>query len=366
MAGGKLVKAGAKATPAELANRDGARVRAAVANAYAENTKAAYEKVAERWDEFCSDRDLEPMPPAPETIAAYLAELAEAGLSPATLKLHLSAICSAAAAAGHPVNRKHPAIKLALAGIIRESNHIPRKAAPICRLTLERLLATIPTDDVRGVRDRAILALGWHLGMRRSEIVALDWGAIGEGDAVLTVDDTAARIVELRSKTNNTGAADRGVIMRTDAPQALAALDDWLALRGPAPGEPVFVSVGKGGNIQAVARAAEGGKVRKDGKTTGGRTVGGRLAGRDVARLIKDRVEEYAAAVGMSADKAAALVKRVSGHSLRSGIVTELFKAGAIAAEVKQVTGHKSDAVLIGYQRAADAETKSPLRKVGL
>lgn len=366
MAGGKLVKTGAKATPAELANRDGARVRAAVANAYAENTKAAYEKVAERWDDFCSERDLEPMPPAPDTIAAYLAELAEEGKAPATLKLHLAAICSAAAAAGHPVNRRHPAIKLALAGIMRDSNHIPRKAAPICRLTLERLLATIPADDARGVRDRAILALGWHLGMRRSEIVSLDWATIGDGDAVLTVDNTAARIVELRSKTNKTGAADRGVIMRTDAPQAMAALDAWLAVRGPAPGDAVFVSVGKGGKVQPVARAAEGGKLGKDGKVTAGRTVGGRLTGRDVSRLIKDRIEQYAAAVGMSADKAAALIKRVSGHSLRSGIVTELFKAGAIAAEVKQITGHKSDAVLLGYQRAADAETKSPLRKVGL
>lgn len=366
MVGGKLVKAGAAATPAELAARDAVRVRKAVANAYAANTKAAYEIVAERFDDFCSERDLDAMPPAPETIAAYIAEMADEGRAPATLKLHLAAICSAASVAGHPVDHRNPAIKLALAGILRASNHIPRKAAPLCRLTLERLLAVIPADDARGARDRALLALGWHLGMRRSEIIGLDWAAIGDGNAVLTVDDVSARIIELRSKTNKGGAVDRLPIMRADAPQALAAIEAWLDIRGAEPGEPVFVSVGKGGEVHAAARAADGGHAKKDGTVTAGRTVGGRLTGRDVSRIIKARVAEYAAAVGMTADKAERLVKAMSGHSLRSGVVTELFKSGALAAEVKTVTGHKSDAVLLGYQRIAEGETRSPLRKVGL
>ena len=91
-------------------------------------------------------------------------------------------------------------------------------------------------DDPRpsGTRDAAIFALAYGAGLRRSEIVALD---------VEHFDPEIGAVTIRRGKGNK----DRIAYV---ANGALAALQDWLAVRGPGSG-PLFWPVNKGGRVHA-------------------------------------------------------------------------------------------------------------------
>jgi integrase len=58
-------------------------------------------------------------------------------------------------------------------GTRRELGVAQRQSAALTLEGLTRVLAAIP-DDMRGLRDRALLLVGWAGALRRSELVALE------------------------------------------------------------------------------------------------------------------------------------------------------------------------------------------------
>lgn len=175
--------------------------------------------------------------------------------------------------------------------------------------TLEALQAMLETctDGTRGVRDRALLLLGWAGGgRRRSEIVALqvdDLRRINSDTWVYTLGHT---------KTHRDGEA-REIPLRGPA---VVALQAWLDKLGRTEG-PLFPRMFRGGQI--------GGKA---------------LTGDHVARIVQRRA-------GL-----AELDGDWSAHSLRSGFVTEGGRQGVPFSDLMAMTEHKSTTTALGYYQS--------------
>ena len=183
------------------------------------------------------------------------------------------------------------------------------------------MVAVLP-DDLRGLRDRALLLVGFAGGMRRSELVGLDVGDVVE-------EKEGLRITIRRSKTDQEGAGREIGIVRGRHPltDPVAALADWLAAAGIEEG-PIFREVDRGNRVGTA-----------------------RLSDRAVARIAKGAAER----VGI--DPAT-----VSGHSLRSGLATSAAAAGAPERTIMRTTGHRSEAMVRRYIRAGSVFTESASR----
>ena len=147
-------------------------------SAQADNTQRAY---AADWRHFASwlrRQGLPETPPDPEAVGLYLASQVErrgAELSVATLERRLSGIAWRYRQLGQPLEIRDRHIATVLAGIRRRHGRPPLQKAAIFADELLAMLATLEMD-LRGLRDRAILAIGFAGGLRRSEIVGLDCG----------------------------------------------------------------------------------------------------------------------------------------------------------------------------------------------
>ena len=147
-------------------------------SAQADNTQRAY---AADWKMFASwlrRQGFAETPPDPEAVGLYLAAQVErrgAELSVATLERRLSGIAWRYRQLGQPLDIRDRHIATVLAGIRRRHARPPAQKAAIFADELLAMLAALEMD-LRGLRDRAILAIGFAGGLRRSEIVGLDCG----------------------------------------------------------------------------------------------------------------------------------------------------------------------------------------------
>jgi integrase len=178
------------------------------------------------------------------------------------------------------------AIKAVLAGIRRTLGVAPVRKAPATAEAIEAMLAVTPADSLRGLRDRALLLLGFAAALRRSELVALDVEDIES-------DVDGVRVIIRRSKTDQEGAGDVVPIPNGTKLKPVAAILAWLEAARIDEG-PVFRPITRGGVVRSQ-----------------------RLTDCSVAEIVKAKAE------------AAGLDARVfSGHSLRAGFVTSALQAG--------------------------------------
>jgi integrase len=173
-------------------------------------------------------------------------------------------------------------------------------------------MARAAPEDIRGLRDRALLLLGFGGAFRRSELVALDVSDLAETD-----DGLRVRI--RRSKTDQEGHGETIAIVRGEVACPVKALRAWLDAAGITEG-PVFRSIRKGGHVTRY-----------------------RLTSKSVCDLVKS----YAARIGLDASTYGA-------HSLRSGFLTSAARRGASVWKLKEVSRHRSTDTLAGYVRDAD------------
>lgn len=152
------------------------------------------------WRAFCSwcrARGLQPLPARPETVAGYLAARAPE-LRPSSLQIHLSAIAQAHRLAGIDNPARHEVVKAVIAGIRRRHGTARVQKAAITVADLRSML-DVAGDDLRGLRDRALLLVGFTAGLRRSELVGLDVDDLDFRDGGLA-------LMVKRSKTDQDGA----------------------------------------------------------------------------------------------------------------------------------------------------------------
>lgn len=270
-------------------------------------------------------KDLCELPAAPETVALYLAACADAGLSVATLAQAKAVITREHEDAGHTSPCAAPLVKQAWAGIRRRLGVAPNQKQPLDAEQLRAMYCVLP-PGILGVRDRALIGLGFAGGFRRSELVALD---VADLSFVARGLEATVR----RSKTDQEGhGLTKNIARGIDSTTCTVhAVRDWLELAALAAG-PVFRPVDRHGNVKSA-----------------------RLSAHAVALVLK----RAANAAGLD-------TRDVSGHSLRAGFVTEAKKHGADDAAIMDQTGHKSLAMVQRYHRRARKWEKPASSKLGL
>jgi integrase len=148
------------------------------------STLRAYEADWRNFEAWCRSKDLPTVPPNPEVVGLYLTALASGDGVPAvnvrTIERRLSALCWLYSRSAHRPNpttldRTNPHIREVMQGIRRKHWRPPEEKEAISADDVIRMMATLG-HDLRGLRDRAILLLGFAGAFRRSEMFALDCG----------------------------------------------------------------------------------------------------------------------------------------------------------------------------------------------
>ncbi|WP_434802972.1 tyrosine-type recombinase/integrase [Paracoccus albus] len=314
--------------------------------AASDNTLKAYAKDWAHFARWCRMKGAEPLPPSPEMIGLYLADLASGSgpspsqsasrpLSVSTIDRRLSGLAWNYAQRGFFLDRKNRHIATVLAGIKRKHARPPVQKEAILAEDILAMVATLPFD-LRGLRDRAILLLGYAGGLRRSEIVSLDvhkddtpdsggWIEIFEKGALLTLNaKTGWRGVEI-----GRGSKDQTCPVH--------ALEQWLHFAKIDFG-PVFVGTSRDGK-----RASET-----------------RLNDKHVARLIKRTVLDAGIRSELPEKERLALF---SGHSLRAGLASS---AEVDERYVQKQLGHASAEMTRRYQRRRDRFRVNLTKAAGL
>ena len=325
--------AGAIALPAHIAGSGALDRLVETARDYArqavsDNTRRAYAKDWAHFARWCRMRGTDPLPPSPDLVGLYIASLAAPGgktpaLCVSSIERRLSGLSWGYTQRGAQLDRKDRHIATVLAGIRRKHARPPVQKEAILPQDIRDMLATLP-HDLRGLRDRAILLIGFAGGLRRSEIVALDHGKDDTPDSggwVEVMDNGA--LITLRGKTGwREVEVGRG---SSDQTCPVQALTQWLHYARIDFG-PIFVAVSRNGL-----------KATKD-----------RLCCKHVARLIKQTVHD----AGIRPDLPdAERVKLYSGHSLRAGLASS---AEVDERYVQKQLGHASAEMTRRYQRRRD------------
>jgi integrase len=316
--------------------------------ALAERTRQAYAGAWRLFLAWCEALGRRPLPANSDTVAAWLACLADGsdGKKPrtaATIRLYLAAVAYVHKVNDQPFSTAHPEIKAAVAGINRTKakTDVPRRATPIMGEQLFRMLRSFDPARPADARDGAMLALGWSGALRRSELVCLDWEHLGDGLGFVRVDERGVEITLMTSKASQE-AATVIAIPFADMPAAAQWMKHWADAANLQPRAPVFVQL-----------------------TRSGRILRERLTGRSVSDIIKRRVRAFCRGDGKSKAEAEAMVACYSGHSLRRGFCTTGSENGISLEVMAGHTRHASLQTLKSYIDVANKWKRSALKGIG-
>lgn len=251
---------------------------------------------------------------SPALVAAYLTAHADI-LSIATLRRRLASISKAHRMKGHLSPTQSEVVKMTFRGIQRVCGVPQRQASPLLKEDVISIYGQTH-DTTKGIRDMALLLIGFCGAFRRSELIGLQ---------VEDVEFTSqgAAITLTRSKTDQIGAGRKVAIPYGRGRICpVSCLSIWLETLDADTG-PIFRPINKGGRIANSA-----------------------ISGKAVSEIIKHYVEK------IDLDP-----KRYSGHSLRAGLATSAAQHGASSMTIRKTTGHKSDSMLSQYIRDGDMFT---------
>lgn len=312
------------------------RAREYVEAASSANTRRAY---ASDWKHFCAwcrRQNLEVFPPNPQTVGLYITACASGSAvgtatrdkkpnAVSTIERRLSSLSWNYSQRGQPLDRKDRHIATVMAGIRNRHAAPPRQKEAVLPEDLIAMLETLDRGTLRGLRDRAMLLLGFAGGLRRSEIVGLDVGRDQTEESLGWIEFYPDKgvLVTLRGKTGwREVEIGRG---SSDTTCPVVALQTWLKLGRIAHG-PLFR------------------RVTGQGKAVGAE----RLNDQEVARLVK----RAALAAGVRGDLSEGeREQKFAGHSLRAGLASS---AEVDERYVQKQLGHASAEMTRKYQRRRD------------
>ena len=286
------------------------------AASYARGSRAAatwraYESDWRIFAAWCQAVNEPALPATPHTVALFLAAQADLGHAPSTLDRRRAAI--RLVHVGAKLASPHDALEVdeVLRGIRRAWKRPPNQKAPAVDEEVQRLVEAVEPQTLQGLRDRALVLLGFAGALRRSELVALDVEHLGRRP-----EGFALRVAS--SKTDQEGHGEVVAIPRVadSAYCPVQAVLDWLV----------------------VAEIRTGAVFRRMHR--GDRLGASRLTDQSVALVIK----RLALRVGLDPG-------RYAGHSLRSGFLTSAARRGANIFKMADQSRHRSLDTLRGYVR---------------
>ncbi len=304
--------------------------------ARSEATQRAYAADWRHFASWCRRSGFQPLPADPQVVGLYLSACASTSPRPtvSTLERRLSGLSQGYSQRGDRLDRRDPHIAEVFAGIRRKHGRPPAQKEALLAEDILAMLETLP-HDLRGLRDRAILLVGFAGGLRRSEIVGLDAGVdqTEDGNGWAELFDNGV-LITLRGKTGwreveiGRGSADRSC--------PVEALRTWMRLARIAHG-PLF-------------RRIRGQKTVEDS----------RLNDRHIARLVKRTAFDAGLRPDLPEKEREGLF---SGHSLRAGLASS---AEVDERFVQKQLGHTSAEMTRRYQRRRDRFRVNLTRASGL
>ena len=296
-------------------------------NSKANNTVRAYKSDFKDFGLFCAQNGFKSLPSESKIVSLYLTYLSTKEAKISTLKRRLVSIGVIHRLKGHYLDTKHPSIIENLMGIKRRKGSIQKRKKPILIKDLKLVINVIDEQkikDIKKLRDRSIILIGFSGGFRRNEIVSLDYEDL---DFV----EEGLKIQIRKSKTDQFGEGLVKALPYFDNSQycPVISLKKWLELSKITSGS-VF------------RRFVKGSKLSEN-----------RLTDQTVALLIK----EYHQLAGIDN-------KNYSGHSLRSGFATSAAESGAEERNIMAMTGHKSTEMVRRYIREANLFKNNALNKL--
>ena len=293
----------------------------------AEATRKAYFVQWGRFVEWCEGQHTTALPATPLTVATYLNDRATGGASVSTVNQARCAIGKIHEWAGEDNPTKRSPVPVVVESIRRRDGTRPEKKRAATLDEVRQMVEATPpapgepvpdpgadrgvyAAHLRGIRNRAVLLVGFATACRRSEIASMEAGHVTEVDGGL-------EILIPRSKSDQTGEGiTKGVPYGNDpATCPVRALRRWTDTAAVEEG-PIFRPVRNDAAIPP--RAVTG-------------------------QTIRNVVTAAAKRAGLDDPKSYA------GHSLRSGWITEAARGGAPLTHVQKHAGHADSAQTAEY-----------------
>jgi len=283
----------------------------------ANNTIRAYKSDFNDFGLFCAQNGFKSLPSEPRIVSLYLTHLSTKGVKMSTLKRRLVSIGVIHKLKGHYLDTKHPSIIENIMGIKRRKGSIQKGKKPLLINNLKKIINVIDEqkkDEIKKIRDRTIILIGFSGGFRRNEIVSLDYE-----DLDFVTD--GLKITLKRSKTDQYGDGFlKGLPYFENSEYCpVVSIRKWIE----------------------VSKINTGALFRRF--TKGSKLSDNRLTDQTVALLIK----EYLKIAGIDN-------KYYSGHSLRSGFATTAAESGADERNIMSMTGHKTPEMVRRYIKDAN------------
>jgi len=293
----------------------------------ASNTVRAYKSDFKDFGLFCVQNGFKNLPSDPKIVSLYLTHLSTKEAKLSTIKRRLVSIGVIHKMKGHYLDTKHPVIVENLMGIKRRKGTVQKGKKPILVNDLRKILKAIDEEDVQDIkklRDKSIILIGFSGGFRRNEIVSLDYEDL---DFV----HEGLKITVKRSKTDQFGEGSIKAVpyFENSIYCPVTIIKRWLNISKITAG-PLFRRFSKGLKLTS-----------------------NRLTDQSIALLIKD----YLNKIGIDS-------KNYSGHSLRSGFATSAAESGVEERSIMAMTGHKSTEMVRRYIKEANLFKNNALRKI--
>jgi site-specific recombinase XerD len=295
----------------------------------ADNTVRAYKSDFNDFGLFCAQNGFKSLPSEPKIVSLYLTHLSTKNIKMSTLKRRLVSIGVIHKLKGHYLDTKHPSIIENVMGIKRRKGSIQIGKKPLLINSLKMIINVIDevkNEEIKKLRDRSILLIGFSGGFRRNEIVSLDYEDL---DFVTE----GLKINLKKSKTDQFGEGTlKGLPYFENTKYCpVLSIKKWI----------------EKSNIDSGAlfrRFSKGSKITNN-----------RLTDQTVALLIK----KYLKLAGIDS-------KNYSGHSLRSGFATSAAASGAEERTIMAMTGHKTTQMVRRYIRDANLFKNNALNKINI
>ena len=292
----------------------------------ANNTLRAYKSDFRDFGAFCAKHGFKSLPSEPKIVSLYITHLSQ-NSKISTLRRRLVSISMIHRLKGHYLDTKHPIIVENLMGIKRVIGSIQKGKKPLLINHLKSIINVIDEqkfNEVKKLRDKSIILIGFGGGFRRSELISID-------HEDLEFVPEGVKITIKRSKTDQFG---EGMIkglpyFKNESYCPVNSLKKWIKISKIESG-PIFRRFYKGSAITEK-----------------------RLTDQTVVLLMK----KYLNLAGIEN-------KNFSGHSLRSGFATVTAESGADERSIMAMTGHKTTQMVRRYIREANIFKNNALNKI--
>lgn len=299
------------------------------------STKICYDAMIKSFNEYCTEKCIvNPFKFSYENsvklVLCFLARLCEKGLKSASIKVAKAALSYAFLENGFDVSPTNdPRVQKLMASIQKNNSYFPNQKAALSHEDIFEMISQCDLMKNSGYRNRLLLALAYCGGFRSDELVRIQLSNISIFDSI--VNNKKIKAMKICLNDSKTGQIEK-IVMNIGNVDLINYYYEWLEQSELKEGY-LFSRINKGDNIQDLG--------------TYGIT---KLAATNV-------IKKYGEMIGKN-------VNEISIHSTRSGVATDLLVAGADIKSVQNLLGHKSEKMVLRYQRNGNSIKNHPSQKI--